>query len=87
MTSLIRQRQRIVGERTKAIVFAAFGAVSVLFAVTASLYAQNLTAAGSAGIGLVFVVTGLVRLRSARRDLAAFESEHGVDVGKQQSIR
>jgi hypothetical protein len=87
MTSLIQLRQRIEGERTKAIVFAVFGGVSIAISVVSSVMTQHLSAAGLAGIGLVFVVTGLVRARSARRDLATFEAEHGVGAGKQQSIR
>lgn len=87
MGSLIRQRQRLVGERNRAIVFVVFGLTSLGFSATSSMFTQVLTALGPAGIGLVFTAIGIVRLRAAHRNLAAFETEHGVGAGKQAPIR
>ena len=86
MTSLIRLRQLIEGERNWAIAFLAIGSVSILFSVVSSVLTQSFTTAGVAGVGTTLVITGIVRLTAARRDLAAFETEHGVGAGKQQSI-
>ena len=87
MTSLIRQRQQIAGERNAAIGFIALGVASVVFAITGGIWSESLSALGAGGVGLVLAVSGVFRLVPARRKLAAFEAEHGVGAGKQQSIR
>ncbi|WP_411700946.1 hypothetical protein [Conyzicola sp.] len=87
MTSLIRQRQLILGERNSAVFFIALGALSVVIMILASIDAQTLALPGSGGVGVAFMAMGAFRLRAACRKLAAFEAEHGVDAGKQQAIR
>jgi len=87
MTSLIRLRQRIEGERNWAIAIIAIGATLTVLSVVALLDEASLFSAGYGVLGLAQATLGAFRLRSARRDLATFESEHGVGAGKQQSIR
>ncbi|MEV8136764.1 hypothetical protein [Microbacterium aurantiacum] len=36
---------------------------------------------------LVVVAFGIIRVRAARRDRIAFETEHGPDAGKQDPVR
>jgi sulfite exporter TauE/SafE len=86
MTSIIRQRQLIVGERSKALAFVAVGSVMVAIGVLAWATARTVFALNIA-TGLIFLAIGLGTLRAARRKLAAFEGEHGAGAGKQPSIR
>jgi len=87
MTSLIRLRQRIEGERNWAIAIIVIGATLTVLSVVALLDEASLFSAGYGVLGLAQTTLGAFRLGSARRDLSTFESEHGVGAGKQQSIR
>jgi len=87
MTSLIRLRQRLDAERNWAIAIIVIGAALTVLAIVGTLDEASLFSAGYGVLGLAQATLGAFRLRSARRDLATFESEHGVGAGKQQSIR
>jgi hypothetical protein len=87
MTSIIRQRQRTVGERNWGIFVVGLGVVAVVIMGLASIDARMLASPVSGVLGLGYIAIGGFRLRATRRKLAAFEAEHGAGAGKQPSIR
>jgi hypothetical protein len=88
MTSLVRQRQVIERERIIGTLIMGLAGVYLLFLV--ALLGDGGLQPTAAFTGLLFAtlgITGFRQVRKARRDLAAFEAEHGVGAGAQQPIR
>jgi hypothetical protein len=89
MTSLVRQRQVMERERIIGTLLMGFAGVYLLFFVALLVDGDGLrptdvfSALLFAGLG----ITGLRQVLKARRDLAAFEAEHGAGAGVQQPIR
>jgi hypothetical protein len=89
MISLVRQRQVIERERIIGTLFMGLGGVYALLLVAILLDGAGV-GPSLAFNGLMFAsffVVGFRQVRKARRDLAAFEAEHGVGAGVQQPLR
>ena len=82
--SLIQQRIALDRNRVVSILFVALGGLGLLFGVFLILMDPSRWTTWAMLVPwLIFASTGVVRLVQYRTALRAFESEHGVDAGKQ----
>ena len=87
MPSLIQQRMALDRQRLQARWMLLWGFALVYFGVTLYLVAFSWLPVPYFLFALVVVTFGIIRVRAARRDRIAFETEHGPDAGRQDPVR
>ncbi|MGQ2914551.1 hypothetical protein [Microbacterium aurantiacum] len=87
MPSLIQQRMALDRQRLHARWMLLWGYALVYFGVTLYWTGSSWFTVLYFLFALVVVAFGIIRVRAARRDRIAFETEHGPDAGKQDPVR
>lgn len=87
MSSLIQQRMALDRQRIQARWMLLWGYALVCFGVTLYLSESNWLTVPYFLFALVVVASGIIRVRAARRDRIAFETEHGPHAGRQDPVR
>lgn len=87
MPTLIQQRMSPDRQRIQARWMLLWGYALVYFGVTLYWTASSWFTVLYFLFALVVVTLGIIRVRAARRDRIAFETEHGPHAGKQDPVR